>query len=99
MSLPLDFLQTASRTTLEADELARLNEADKIEKQVRDLLRQWVLCRTRADLDRLLIENEALRSIGLDLRQETFDFGVEPIGAGTAADSAVQRVGDSVAAD
>lgn len=99
MSLPMDFLQSASRTSLEDFELASMERAAKLAKQLKGLLEQWVCERVAAEVARILIENEFLRSIRVDPRQERFDF-TEESGAGRAASAGdAKPVRRGVAAD
>lgn len=99
MTLPLDFLLTASRTSLEDFELVNLDHSSKLRKRIAAMLDQWVEKRVAAELARLLIDTEGLRSIWVDPRQEAFDFGVEPVRATASTDRHVQRVRNVVAAD
>jgi hypothetical protein len=99
MTVPLDFLQTASRTSLEGFELNRLAHATVLRKQIVALLEQWIEDREAAGLARLLIENEALRSISLDPLQEAFDFADGGVGGPPAQTDAPKRVPINQAAD
>ena len=73
-AIPMEFLLSASRRSLEDFELSRLNHAALLAKRLRETLHEMVEEQALAIVARLLIENEGLRGIGLDPRQETFNF-------------------------
>ena len=99
MTMPLEFLLTASRTSLEDFELVNLEHASKLRKRTAAMLEEWIERRVAAELARLLIDTEGLRSIWVEHRQEAFDFGVEPVRATASTDRHVERVRNVVAAD
>lgn len=72
--LPVDFLLSASRTSLQDFELAHLNHAAALRKQLRIVLEKMIDEMVLASTARALIENEGLRSNGLHPNQECFDF-------------------------
>ena len=99
MSLPMDFLQSASRTSLEDFELASMERAAKHVKQLKGLLEQWVSERVAAEVARILIENEGLRSITFNPLQEAFDFPDGGVGCPPTKAAPMKRVAVNEAAD
>ena len=102
MSLPAElneFFCCASKTMLEDFELASMERASKLAKQLKWLLEQWVSERVNADVARLLIENDSLRSIRFDHRQESFNFSEGEFFGMKSPTSNVQTSRANVAAD
>jgi hypothetical protein len=54
--LPLDYLATCSKPSLEAFELGRLNRAANLRKELRDILEAWIQAEGEARLARWLLE-------------------------------------------
>ena len=89
-ALPIEFLLSASRSSLNDFELSRLNLAALLAKRLRETLHEMVEENALAMLARLLIENEGLRGIGVNPLQECFNFSSdafrnEPGGIGPGA--------------
>jgi len=80
VNIQVKFLWDSSDNTLGEYELARLNHAANLKKELRALIEQLVEATAEADFVRWLLENkEELRSTisSLDSGQERFDFGQE----------------------
>lgn len=73
LRLPVDFLVTASNTTLEEVELSRLNLAANLRKQLNEVLDAMLLELIDANIARLILENDRLRGTAYPF-QESFDF-------------------------
>lgn len=54
---PIEFLLEASLMSLQDLELASLNRSDKLGKQVRIMLEEWIEQKAAAELARWMIEN------------------------------------------
>lgn len=96
--IPLEFLLSASKTSLMDFELSKLNHAALLTKRLRDTMHEIAEETALAILARMLIENEGLRSIRVDPRQESFQFegspGVEPFAALGAPDRFTRNAAD-----
>lgn len=96
-AIPLEFLLSASRGSLEDFELSRLNHAALLAKRLRDTLHEMAEEHALAMLARILIENEGLR-INIDSLQESFKFegsaGVEPFSTRGASDRFTRNAAD-----
>jgi hypothetical protein len=97
-SVQIEFLLSASRSSLNDFELSRLNHAALLSKRLRETLHEMVEETALAMLARLLIENEGLR-MTVNPLQESFDFvgsnRVEPF----ATFGAPNRINANAAAD
>lgn len=99
MSLPLEFLLSASRVSLAEYERSRLDHASKLERQIKALVIQMVKDLAAADVARVMLERDELRRIGVDPLQEVFDFSEGNSTAGATPSSDTERIPRSAAAD
>jgi hypothetical protein len=56
---PLDYLHTASRSSLQSFELARLNHAANLRREISVLMDQWIEETSEAMLARWMLENHS----------------------------------------
>jgi hypothetical protein len=61
---PLDYLRAASRTSLQSFELARLNHAANLKREIAALIDQWIQERSEATLARWMLDHhESLHNL------------------------------------
>ena len=75
---PLDYLRAASRTSLQSFELARLNHAANLKREIAALIDQWIQERSEATLARWMLDHhESLHNLPSSA-SETFNSFPEP---------------------
>src|SRR5712692_3804749 len=60
MSPPIDYLSSASRTSLESFELSRLNHAATLRREIAALIDQWIEETAEAMLARWMLEHHTM---------------------------------------
>lgn len=61
---PLDYLRAASRTSLQSFELARLNHAANLKREIAALIDQWIQERSEATMARWMLDHhESLHNL------------------------------------
>jgi hypothetical protein len=60
MSPPIDYLSSASRTSLESFELSRLNHAANLRREIATLIDQWIEETAEAMLARWMLEHHTM---------------------------------------
>jgi hypothetical protein len=64
---PLDYLATCSKASLEAFELARLNRAANLRKELRDILEEWIEAEGEARRARYLLEGRRTQDMEMNV--------------------------------
>jgi len=79
---PVDYLRSASRTSLQSFELARLNHAANLRREIAALVDQWLEETAEAMVARWMLDHQSsLREPQLsvaDLLRNIQDFGLDP---------------------
>ena len=80
---PIDYLRSASRSSLQSFELARLNHAANLHREIAALIDQWLEEKAEAMLARWMLEHRgSLREPALsvaDLLRALEDPGLDPL--------------------
>ena len=97
--VPVEFLLTASKHSLQDFELSRLNHVAEMEKQLLAFIRQMAEEWAGAMVARLLIEEERLCNTGGNPLQEAFEFPYSRVVEVEPMFSAVQGRKRDAAAD
>ena len=88
---PVDYLREASRSSLQSFELARLNHAANLKREIGALIDQWIKETSEAMLARWMLDHqrslEAPTIPGSDLFQAFLDAGNDPAANSSAANS------------
>jgi len=77
LEIPVELLFDCSKNTVQEYELARLNMAANLQKEMRKLVEMLVDCLTEARFARWMMDNREVlrRTVSLPVGEELFDFG------------------------